>query len=275
MPYTYENQEESEGTIQYSARTKRELRRPPREPSWIRRGPRRRPAGGQREGSGAISVPRLTEWHDMTPGQRYTEWAQLRAWVTWLHDRYELDVEDKLPLCWPLHPGLVEELRALKAWRAEAYGGQPGTGQIACYWHNTLRTVIQAAATQYASGCRAGHRGATYLAAGDTTTQRLWLASDPDTGIPLADQAAGQARNTGAWTPAAQMADAYDAGEAADLPGIPDQLMYQGGWWSPASAGWYRSLIPPVTDQEEDPWQETDDPPEATEGEGDTWTAER
>jgi hypothetical protein len=55
----------------------------------------------------------LTEWHDMTPGERLAAWAELRAWVTWLADRYELTVEHRLPHCWALHPGLVEELRAL------------------------------------------------------------------------------------------------------------------------------------------------------------------
>jgi len=58
---------------------------------------------------------RLAEWHEMTAGERQAAWNQLRAWVTWLHDRYELGTEERLPRCWAEHPGLIEELWALKA----------------------------------------------------------------------------------------------------------------------------------------------------------------
>src|ERR1700722_5499884 len=49
------------------------------------------------------------------------EWAELIGWVTWLHDRYELGGRPGLPPCWPQHTGLVEQLRALRAWREEIY----------------------------------------------------------------------------------------------------------------------------------------------------------
>lgn len=274
MPYTPENQaEEPHGPVRRSPRVRRELRREPTGLPWIRRQSRARrstPAAGRETPAPAApgparSAPRLPEWHEMTPGQRYTEWAQLRAWVTWLYDRYELAAEDKLPLCWPEHPGLVEELRALRAWRLEAYSGQPGTGQTACYWHTTLRTVLQAAKTQYAPGCRAGHRGTPHLVATDAETQKKWSRARPDEGIPIADLAAGQAMNSGGWISREQMAAAYDAGEAADLPGLDDHVMYEGGWWSPASTGWYANPVPPIPDQEqhEDPWREADDSSES------------
>src|SRR5262245_7521000 len=67
-----------------------------------------------RSGPAAFQPRPLAEWHDMTPGELAVEWAELRAWVRWLSGRYELSVEERLPRCWMLHPGLVEELRALR-----------------------------------------------------------------------------------------------------------------------------------------------------------------
>jgi hypothetical protein len=52
-----------------------------------------------------------------------------RALAEW--HRYELGTEDRLPRCWPRHPGLVEELWALRAWRLEVYSGGQPSGQAA------------------------------------------------------------------------------------------------------------------------------------------------
>ena len=213
----------------------------------------------------------------MTAGQRYTAWAQLRAWVTWLYDRYELLIEDKLPQCWAEHPGLVEELWALRAWRIETFNGQPGGGQAACYWHQTMHTVLQAAKTMYAPGCRAGHRAAPRPVAADKKVQRRWARARPDAGVPPADIAAGEARHNDGWVSPEQIAAAYDTGEAADVLGVDGHLMYQGGWWAPAGAGWYETSGPLLPGQQpaEDPWRELDeqqpdgDPP--AEG-SDPWT---
>ncbi len=147
--------------------------RPPRMRRLIRRGPRiqatrnraPRAADGAPAQATAPAAPALSEWHDLTPGEQTAAWASLRAWVTWLYDRYELAVEDRLPRCWASHPGLVEELAALKAWREEIYASGQPSGQAARYWHSEMRQVLHAAATQYALGCRTGHRGATALAA--------------------------------------------------------------------------------------------------------------
>src|ERR1700678_3838134 len=104
---------------------RRALRRGPRTRMLVSRPPQ--PAAQQ------PAAPRrgLLEWHDMSAGERYVTWAGLRAWVTWLHDRYELATEERLPRCWPLHPGLVEELQALRAWREEIYSGPQPSGQAA------------------------------------------------------------------------------------------------------------------------------------------------
>jgi hypothetical protein len=176
----------------------------------------------------------------MTPGEEAAAWAELRAWVAWLHDRYELSVEDRLPRCWAQHPGLIEELAALKAWREEIYGSGQPSGQAARYWHSELRQVLHAASTMYALGCRTGHRGAARQAAVDPDLLAGWAAADPLAGVPGIDIAAGRARRTGDLAATASVAAALDSGDALPLPGSTDRLMWVGAWWAPASGGWVK-----------------------------------
>ena len=95
--------------------------------------------------------------------------GELRAWVTWLHDRYELSVEDRLPRCWASHPGLIEELSALKAWREEIYASSQPSGQAARYWHAELRQVT--ARRHHHVRARLPHR---------PPRPRPYAAADPD-----------------------------------------------------------------------------------------------
>jgi hypothetical protein len=222
----------------------------------LRRGPRLRrtspPLRPAEPAEQQVPVPRaLAEWHDLTVSERLTAWAGLRAWVTWLHDRYELAAEDRLPRCWPEHPGLVEELYALKAWREEIYSAEQPSGQAARYWHAELRQVIHAAGTVYAAGCRTGHRIAPARAAGDHQLQRRWAAADPLAAIPGADLAAGQrAGRTGdPWVSHAEMTAALQDGSARpNGPAGQDFIVCRDGLWTPASSGWIQvSRLGPAT----------------------------
>ena len=227
--------------IRHSPRVRRILRHEPRTAPMFRASAGHAASAAQAPGESAAQADAgtLTEWHEMTPGQQLTAWAALRAWVTWLCDRYELTVEDRLPACWAQHPGLVEELWALRAWRTEIYGGaQPSAGQAARYWHAELERVLHAATTRYAAGCRAGHRGAPHLVSGDQQLQEEWARSDHLAGTPAADVAAGRARGSGGWVSPEEMAAAFDFGEAAAVPGLRDYLYRGGAWWIPASSGW-------------------------------------
>jgi hypothetical protein len=189
---------------------------------------------------GAVLQPRpLAEWHELSPGELIAEWAGLRAWVTWLRDRYELSVEERLPRCWALHPGLVEELWALKAWREEIYNsGQAGMGQAARYWHVELRQVIQAAATMYAAGCRTGHRGAPELARINKAMLQEWGGAYPLAGTPDIDIVAGHARGSSGWASPADVAGALDAGDAILVPGENGWVHWDGANWQAAAGGW-------------------------------------
>lgn len=241
--------------IRHSPRVTRNLRRGPKTAPMFRMPAERADgvdgvaAAAPPPGGPAVREPgTLAEWHDMTPGEQLAAWAALRAWVTWLCDRYELTAEDRLPACWARHPGLVEELWALRAWRTEIYSGtQPAAGQAARYWHAELERVLHAAATRYAAGCRAGHRGAPHLVAGDQPLQGTWACSNHLAGTPAVDIAAGRAQRTGGWTSPESMADAFDRGEAATVPGLRDHIYRDGAWWVPASGGWVQipDLGPP------------------------------
>src|SRR5690606_32328973 len=61
----------------------------------------------------ALSVPKVGWWATATPAQ-VGEWmADLTYWTEWLITTYELH-HDVVPACWTLHPGLVQELWALR-----------------------------------------------------------------------------------------------------------------------------------------------------------------
>jgi hypothetical protein len=257
--------------------------RPPRIRRLLRRGPRiqtaryREPrAAGTLAQAEAPASRALAEWHDLTPGEQTATWASLRAWVTWLYDRYELAVEDRLPRCWASHPGLVEELAALKAWREEIYSSGQPSGQAARYWHSELRQVLHAAATQYALGCRTGHRSATALAATDLALLDAWAAASPLARIPGADLAAGTARRAGRLATVTTIGAALDAGDAIGLPGNRDTILYQGTWWVPVSAGWIETPRPEHPGLPRGPQLPWHLPPAGTtgeQGERDPWQA--
>jgi len=224
----------------------------------LRLGPRTRPVpkpsqpkGASTAGDGIVLDKGKTpgEWHDMTPGQRQAAWAELRAWVAWLHDRYELGTEDRLPRCWARHPGLVEELWALRAWRLEIYSGGQPSGQAARYWHAELRQLVHAAVPMYAAGCRTGHRGASTLVEGNPELAEEWARADPLAGTPGIDIAAGQARLAGECLTTAAVAAALDSGEASAVPLLRDYVFYAGAWWVPASAGWVKVPRPRGADE--------------------------
>ena len=75
---------------------------PPQVPLPLRLGPRTRSHRPPRQAAPSPQTRRLAEWHQMSTGERHVAWSQLRAWVTWLYDRYELG--DGGPLATVLAP---------------------------------------------------------------------------------------------------------------------------------------------------------------------------
>jgi hypothetical protein len=187
----------------------------------------------------------LAEWHAMTEPDYVLAWEQLRTWATWLTSRYRLSLEDRLPVCWPQHPELIEELWALRAWRHEAYGPD-GSGQSAVYWHQALVTFLTHVSGWWAGGCRAGHTSPdTNL----TPEQiRAWAGADPLAGVPeplrpTASILTNPATDPGVITmpqlnilTAAQMQALTTAGLAhPQHETIVAFTYYDGSWWAFAS----------------------------------------
>ncbi len=195
------------------------------------------------------------EWFELTADQRAQAWQGLCAWVWWLRCRYRLAIEDRLPPCWAEHPELIEELWALRVWRAEAYDRQTGSGQSAVAWHQALSTFLATTASYWAAGCRAGHRR-TRPEQDDARLAARWSGADPVAGIPpqmLTDSHTRACERLDADQAAALLA----AGEATYLnPDVAEFICYRECWWvQPPSeapdptAPWLRVVDPAVRDQ--------------------------
>ena len=200
-------------------------------------------------GAGGEHVP-LPEWHTMTEPEYTLAWEQLRDWTTWLVGRYRLVLEDRLPVCWPQHPELIEELWALRAWRTEAYGPE-GAGQSAVYWHQALVAFLGHVSIWWAGGCRAGHANLSTDLSPEQT--RKWADADPLVGLPQLLRL--NFSEVGAITmpelkvlTAAQMRALTSAGLAhPQHESIAAFTYYDGSWWafSPREDGenamWFRA----------------------------------
>jgi hypothetical protein len=195
--------------------------------------------------------PLIQEWQNMTPNDQASQWRDLVTWVAWMYDLYELSREERLPLCWPQHPGLIEELRSLKAWRDLIYDTPDAVAvpYTARSWHGELRQSIAAAITFWAPGCRTGHKPATLLTAQPRDLATEWRKTGP----PLMDSAPASgptARAQAGVVAGADMARALADGTARrHSTGLAHYVSYQQTWWTrPAgSPDWLRCTDPDHT----------------------------
>ena len=183
------------------------------------------------------------EDHDLSPEQREAWWTDLVNWVAWLHDAYELSTDQRLPECWYQHPGLVQELAALRAWRAEIYtpptdpDGRPapvwGNGGSARAWHGELRNVLRAATADYAVRCRAGHKAPAPLGSGDEGLREEWAQAIPEPLRSPAGTPPSPAHAPGGLRVShQQMRALIAAGQAQALcPHIPGYVHHEATWW--------------------------------------------
>ncbi|MBO3146358.1 hypothetical protein GZ176_11760 [Dermatophilus congolensis] len=72
------------------------------------------------------------------------DWEELVRWVDWLRSTYDVIEGRAVPACWPAHPGLVEELAALReAWaHACKQRALEGDGQALAHWHERYLTPL-------------------------------------------------------------------------------------------------------------------------------------
>jgi hypothetical protein len=185
-------------------------------------------------------------------------------WVAWLHDAYELSTDQRLPECWHQHPGLVRELAALRAWRAEIYtpphddDGQPapvwGNGGSARAWHTELRNVLRAATSEYAVRCRAGHKPLTPLNTEGSDLHRQWLTQVPEPirppgWTPPAPEPTS-ATGTGTQVSHEHMHALLERGQAHVLsPHLPEYVHHAGTWWVTADEQTWLAITDPALSQ--------------------------
>lgn len=218
------------------------------------------------------------EDHDVPDSARQKVWQDLVDWVIWLHDAYELSLEEALPECWVHHPGLVRELAALRAWRAEIYlpypkpPTGPGTpapvpvpnGGVARAWHTEMRNVLGAAKKMYAPRCRAGHHDATTTWLTDTTQRDTWIAARPQVlhphrnHLPWPTAATAPTAPPGPPGPAGtpgqpgvmsdeQMRQALDTGQATGAGAhTHGYLRHQDTWWIRRPEGDWLTITDPA-----------------------------
>ena len=185
------------------------------------------------------------EDHDLTPDQRASWWRDLVDWVAWLHDADELSTDQRLPECWHQHPGLIQELTALRAWRAEIYTPPAdadgrvaavwGNGGSARAWHTELRNVLRAATADYAVRCRAGHKPPALLATAAEDLHQQWADSVPEPLLPPRRTSPSPAQappGGGTEIGHQRMRTLIDAGQARVLcPHVPGYVHHDGTWW--------------------------------------------
>jgi hypothetical protein len=205
------------------------------------------PAG--RPDPGAIGQPLIREWHSMTDAEQAAAWTQLVDWVVWIHDLYELSREERLPLCWHRHPGLIEELRSLKAWREHVYDQNDATSapHTARSWHGELRQSITAAIGFWAPGCRTGHTDAALLADTHPDLAGQWHTAGP----PVLDSAPAPNAPTGNQGVEVisnqDMFAALESGTARrHSRAMPHYITLDGSWWTrgPDHNDWARCTDP-------------------------------
>ncbi len=174
----------------------------------------------------------------MSARERDEAWSELVTWVTWLHDRYELATESRLPDCWVEHPGIIEELWALMIWRREIYeADDQQVGQAARYWHSELKSAISNVTTFYAASCRTGHMPAGTSAATNAELQARWAAANPWVGVPHSALKAGDDADVPVLD-AHSMQNALADGRAQPLSAaIPDYVRHEDAWWAVAADG--------------------------------------
>lgn len=77
-------------------------------------------------------------WRYLTEAQQEALMTELRVWVSWLVDRYELgSTRHQVPPCWSEHPVAVEELTGLMvAWKAAYTNKNRGPSDDLLAWHD-------------------------------------------------------------------------------------------------------------------------------------------
>lgn len=100
-------------------------------------------------------------WRYLSEAQQEELMAELRDWVNWLVDRYELGAtRHQIPPCWAEHSVAVEELTGLMvAWKAAYTNQNRGPSDDLLAWHDRWLWPCLARLNEHLqvwNACRAG-----------------------------------------------------------------------------------------------------------------------
>lgn len=141
----------------------------------------------------------LVDWSTLDQTSAVTEWDRLYTWLAevWV-PTYRITTQ-QLPVCWPDHPAIREQLSWLRVAWAQAFRRPRGSGGAAGEWHiRWMPAVLDAiAGIVKAASCNAGkHLDQPLppeLRAGglhDLSTPQRWLHAGRDADIRSRPQAA-------------------------------------------------------------------------------------
>ncbi len=106
----------------------------------------------ERVGQAEAAAGQLAAWAETATPQ---QWQELTGWVDWLVTTYELVGDRRVAPCWPSHPGVVEELAALRgAWIVVTAKQPPGDAMV--QWHESLHRLLPRVTTVL-RGCKDTH----------------------------------------------------------------------------------------------------------------------
>jgi hypothetical protein len=88
------------------------------------------------------------DWQDTDGDKDKIDLAELAKWVEWLVTTYQLYTQ--IRPCWPLHPGAIQILEALRLGRLMA---EDAESFVLITWHQALDGMIEMAG-QRMSACR-------------------------------------------------------------------------------------------------------------------------
>ncbi|WP_188197510.1 hypothetical protein [Nonomuraea sp. SYSU D8015] len=206
-------------------------------------------------------------WEALSPAERRAGLIRLRAWVEWMcarHTEPPLDLPEKIPKCWYMHPGPLDRLTALYAEWVRVHASDSELPLISFY--DALDR--HAANLGYPGACvhrsHDDQRGAQPFEEFDTwlttsawsqapaaiyafqaapptdAAQRNSAMSGPPTTLP-------PAQPQGFVLEHAQMQQLLDAGDATQLGGAP-AVRHDGSWWLGDGNLWVRVLDRAMTE---------------------------
>src|SRR5699024_4685885 len=112
--------------------------------------------GGAPVGEDGEDETQAVDWSQLDRASAEREWTRLYDWVDgWLVPTYRITIK-QLPVCWPHHPAVRDELSWLRACWAAAYRVPDASPAAAAEWHTRWLPACLDRITTHTTGCTSG-----------------------------------------------------------------------------------------------------------------------